>query len=116
MVTLFPLVPLRITSFAFSERSLNGVSSEKPYSSASATRSAWPKLFESPLFIHPITAMAPSFRDLDLSGIIRSTSSSLLNPKPVHTGQAPKGLLKEKLRGSISSMEISQSGHEKLSE
>ena len=73
-------------------------------------------LFLSPLLCHPITAMAPSFRLLVLSGIIRSGSNSCRKPRPVHTGHAPKGLLKENERGSISSMEIPQSGQEKLSE
>ena len=41
-------------------------------------------------------------------------SNSILYPSPKHSGQAPNGLLKEKLRGSISSTLIPQSGHEKL--
>ena len=51
-----------------------------------------------------------------VSGIIRSTSNSRLNPSPMQQGHAPNGLLKEKLLGSISSILIPQSGHEKLSE
>ena len=43
-------------------------------------------------------------------------SNSVLNPSPVQQGHAPNGLLNEKLRGSISSMLIPQSGQEKLSE
>ena len=49
-----------------------------------------------------------------LSGIIRSSSNSILYPSPKHSGHAPNGLLKEKLRGSISSILIPQSGQEKL--
>ena len=70
----------------------------------------------SPLDCHPITDIAPSLRLRDVSGIIRSTSNSLLNPRPVQHGHAPNGLLNEKLLGSISSMLIPQSGQEKLSE
>ena len=63
---------------------------------------------------HPITVMAPSEMLKDLSGIIRSTSNSILYPRPKQSGQAPNGLLKEKLLGSISSILIWQSGQEKL--
>ena len=62
------------------------------------------------------TAIAPSFRVRLSSGIIRSISNSVLNPSPVQQGHAPNGLLNEKLRGSISSMLMPQSGQEKLSE
>ena len=72
------------------------------------------KLPLSLLDCHPITAMAPSFRLRLLSGIINSRSNSILYPKPKQSGQAPKGLLKEKLLGSISLMLIPQSGQAKL--
>ena len=49
-----------------------------------------------------------------MTGISSSGENSILNPRPLHTGQAPKGLLKEKLLGSISSRLTPQSGHEKL--
>src|SRR5215831_12438835 len=45
---------------------------------------------------------APSRMLLDLSGIIRSGSNSILIPKPLHCLHAPKGELKEKLLGSRS--------------
>ena len=61
-----------------------------------------------------MTTMAPSRILRDLSGIIRSISNSILYPSPRQSGQAPKGLLKEKLLGSISSTLIPQSGQEKL--
>ena len=48
--------------------------------------------------------------------MIKSISNSILYPSPKHSGQAPKGLLNEKLLGSTSSMLILQSGHAKLSE
>ena len=60
----------------------------------------------------PVTTMAPSRILRDLSGIIRSISNSILYPSPRQSGQAPKGLLKEKLLGSISSTLIPQSGQE----
>ncbi len=65
---------------------------------------------------HPGTTIAPSIMDIVLSGIIRSSSNFILYPRPAHSGQAPKGLLNEKLLGSISSMLMLQSGHEKLCE
>ena len=60
-------------------------------------------------------AIAPFIdTETDLSGIIRSSSNSILYPSPKQSGQAPNGLLKEKLLGSISSILIPQSGQEKL--
>ena len=97
-----------MTSLASSERSRYGVSIEKPYVSESATSSACVKDLASPLEAQPDTAIAPSFSDLDLSGIIRSGSSFLSQPIPVQAGHAPDGLLKENDRGSISSIEILQ--------
>ena len=64
--------------------------------------------------LQPRTTIAPSLILRDLSGIIRSSSNSILYPRPKQSGQAPNGLLKEKLRGSTSSMLIPQSGQEKL--
>ena len=58
--------------------------------------------------------MAPSSILSLSSGIISSASNSILYPRPKQSGHAPKGLLKEKLLGSISSILISQSGHAKL--
>ena len=42
------------------------------------------------------------------SGTTASASTSMRNPSPVHALQAPCGLLKEKLRGAGSSMEMPQ--------
>ena len=50
--------------------------------------------------------MAPCRRLSSSSGTSRSGSTSSSVPMPVHCGQAPKGLLNEKVRGSISSIEI----------
>lgn len=72
------------------------------------------KLFLSVHDCHPKTAIAPWLIDRDGSGIINSSENSILYPSPKHSGHAPNGLLKEKLRGSISSILISQTGHEKL--
>ena len=38
-----------------------------------------------------------------------TASTTCLNPSPEHSGQAPHGVLNEKRRGSISSIEIPQS-------
>ena len=101
-------------SCIFSGYSSKGVAKLKSYSLARASRIALEKL---PSFVqdcHPVTTMAPSRILRDLSGIIRSISNSILYPSPRQSGQAPKGLLKEKLLGSISSTLIPQSGQEKL--
>ena len=57
-----------------------------------------------------MTATQPSLKLRRLSGIISSSSNSILKPSPKHSGQAPNGLLKEKLRGSTSSTLMPQSG------
>ena len=84
------------------------------YSLESASRIALVKLPLSVQDCHPSTTMAPSSMERDLSGIIRSSSNSILYPSPKHSGHAPKGLLKEKLLGSTSSTLMPQSGQEKL--
>ena len=48
--------------------------------------------------------MAPSERDSSALGMRSSSSTSSLVPMPLQAEQAPKGLLKEKERGSISSI------------
>ena len=48
-----------------------------------------------------MTTIAPWEILRDLSGIIRSISNSILYPRPKQSGQAPNGLLNEKLLGSI---------------
>lgn len=54
--------------------------------------------------------IAPSSRDFSSSGTISSGSTSMRVPMPVQSGQAPKGELKEKERGSSSSKERSSYG------
>ena len=68
------------------------------------------------LLAQPIHDIAPSLMLKLLSGISRSGLNSILYPSPTQSGQAPNGLLKEKLLGSISGMLIPQSGQAKLSE
>ena len=58
-------------------------------------------------------ATAPSAKDTVGSGITRSSSTSIVLPRPKQDGQAPKGLLKENIRGSISGKEIWPFGHVK---
>src|SRR5215510_11516279 len=54
--------------------------------------------------------MAPSSMLLDLSGIIKSGSNSILMPRPLHSLHAPNGELNENVRGSRSPREIPQRG------
>lgn len=91
---------------------LEGSIQIKLYSFASARKIALVKLDLSAQDCQPMTVMAPSLMLSLLSGIIRSSSNSILYPRPKHTGQAPKGLLKEKLLGSTSLTLIPQSGQE----
>ena len=60
--------------------------------------------------------MAPSSRDLSSSGTISSGSTSMRVPMPEQSGQAPKGELKEKERGSSSSKDRSSYGQYRCSE
>ena len=62
-----------------------------------------------PDFCHGSTA--PCFNDRSGFASTRSGSGSSLVPRPVHAGQAPCGELKENIRGSISPIEKSPSGH-----
>ncbi|VVC71622.1 Uncharacterised protein [uncultured archaeon] len=52
----------------------------------------------------------------DLSGMMRSGSKSIFTPKPLQVSQAPKGELKENMRGWSSSKVTSQSGQESFEE
>ena len=54
---------------------------------------------------------APSLMLNDGSGTTASGSTSMRMPRPVHAGHAPWGLLKEKLRGAGSSIEMPQYTH-----
>ena len=59
--------------------------------------------------------MAPSAMD-SFSSMMRSGVNSCLLPRPAQSGQAPYGLLKEKLRGSSSSSTLPCSGQANFSE
>ena len=57
----------------------------------------------------PLAQIAPSRMDLLPSGTMMAGSAFSWLPRPVQVGQAPKGLLKENIRGVSSSMEMPQS-------
>ena len=61
------------------------------------------------MLFHPEAVMAPSRMDRFLLGMMRSGSTFSWLPRPVQVGQAPKGLLKENIRGVSSSMDTPQS-------
>ena len=61
-------------------------------------------------------ATAPLCSDFSLSGTTRSASKASLAPRPSQTGQAPKGLLNEKSRGSISLIVKPETGQANFSE
>ena len=66
----------------------------------------------SPFFIvlEP-NAFIPSYSVLFLSGTIKSSSIFIKYPIPVHSGQAPNGLLNENILGVNSGKLNPQSGH-----
>ena len=106
--SFFPFVPWRMTSWASGGRSWKGVRRSKWYSLARASK--YIRAMESPFtFCQPETAMAPSRMDRAGLGITSWGSAFIWLPRPVQVGQAPKGLLKENIRGESSSMEMPQS-------
>src|SRR5690349_24762940 len=97
-----------------SGRSRYGTSSPKPRSSASASTS---RDQYSETLAEVQTLMAPTLMDLESSGTTSSGSTSMREPSPWHSGQAPNEALKENDRGSSSSMASGWSlGHESRSE
>lgn len=58
-----------------------------------------------PVFVHGATA--PSDSDFSSSGTTSSGSTSVREPRPVHSGQAPHGPSKENSRGSSASRPMS---------
>ena len=58
----------------------------------------------------PDTDIAPSLNEMLSSGTTSCSSIVSMVPRPVHSGQAPKGLLKENILGVSSSMLTPQSG------
>ena len=103
-------------SFIFLGYFSNGVSRLNLNFLDNASSSACAKLFLSVQLCHPRTVIAPSLIESDLSGIISSSSNSIVYPRPKQSGHAPNGLLNEKLLGSIASTEIPQSGQAKFCE
>ena len=85
------------------------------YFLASASRITLPYEPGSARDFHPGMVTAPlSIRLMLWSGMIRSKLNSCLEPKPAHSGHAPKGLLNEKVLGSNSSTLMPQSGQAKF--
>ncbi|CAO4836214.1 MAG: hypothetical protein FADNKDHG_01613 [Holosporales bacterium] len=60
--------------------------------------------------------MAPCANDKFLSGTTRSISKTISIPKPSHVLHAPRGLLKENKRGSISLSINPETGHANFDE
>ena len=80
----------------------------KPYFLAKASK--YIREMESPFtFCQPETAMAPSRMERLGLGMTSWGSAFIWLPRPVQVGQAPKGELKENIRGASSSMEMPQS-------
>lgn len=102
-------VPYKIACFAACGSSANGVSSEKPYFSASAVKyiPAMDSLFA---LCQPLTEIAPFASERLSSGTTSAGSIFIIVPRPEHVGHAPNGLLKENMRGVSSSRLTPQSG------
>ena len=97
-----------MTSSTSGGRSFTGVVSLKPYCLASASK--YMREMESPFTLfQPEAEMAPSRMERPGLGMMRAGSTLSWLPRPVQVGQAPKGLLKENMRGASSSMEMPQS-------
>src|SRR5665213_2338274 len=97
-----------MTSIAFGGSLLTGVSIEKPYSFATALSILEYQLMREVVLLHG--RIAPSAKVSFGFGITSSGAISKRVPKPVQSGQAPCGELKEKLRGASSGMLICPSG------
>ena len=61
------------------------------------------------MLFQPEAVIPPSTMDRFLFGMMRSGSIFIWEPRPIQVGQAPKGLLKENIRGVSSSMDMPQS-------
>ena len=108
-----PIVPY-ISSFRnFLGSSLYGVLRSTLCSAASASTI---ERYQPPSFSRLLKAATkhPSSTDLSLSATIRSGSIYCVNPSPLQVGQAPKGLLKENILGSSSSILMPCSGQASL--
>ncbi len=98
-----PFVPYIMASTPSAGISLNGVSSVKPYFCAMPSIYICAIVPPSAL-LQPLAFIAPCLRDKFLSGTMRSGSGFINTLSPEQVGQAPKGLLKENIRGSSSSI------------
>ncbi len=85
-----------------------GCEKEKPYflDRASKYIRVMPSDF---MFPQLLPLIAPSFIESSGLGMIRSVLILSKEPRPVHSGHAPYGLLNENMRGCMSSMDIPQS-------
>ena len=106
--TFFSPVPCKITSKFFLDKSLTGVCVEKPYSLATASKMREYQEIREVVLLQGL--IAPSAKVKRGFGITKSGSTVSLVPKPLHSGQAPCGLLKEKSRGSNSERLMCPSG------
>ena len=77
-----------------------GVSSVKPYLSATAAKRG-PFQLSSSSVLKPFTAIAPPERDSERSGITRSTDTRRVTPSPAQSGQAPADYIRRQtLKGT----------------
>src|ERR1700736_2402334 len=90
---------------SLAERSRHGVLSETLNLRATVSSTSISHDIDGPR-VQPDSA--PSLMLSDGSGTTASGSTSMRMPSPVHTVQAPCGLLNEKLRGAGSSIEMPQ--------
>ena len=73
---------------------------------SAATASSWRMYHPATLGDFDHGSTAPPASDFRRSGMTRVGSISISTPRPVHFEQAPCGLLKLNVRGSISPMEV----------
>ena len=99
-VTFRPPLPYRIKSKSSGANSRTGALAENPLASATASIRLIYHAPEVPTLTQGVTA--PCVSDKSLFGITKSGSTASLYPNPLHSPQAPCGLLKLKVRGSIS--------------
>src|SRR5450759_5442363 len=100
--------PYRMSRCSLAVRFFQGVLSDTLNFLATVSRTSISQVIDGPR-VHPDSA--PSLMLSDGSGTTASGSTSMRMPSPVHAVHAPCGLLKEKLRGAGSSIEIPQYTH-----
>src|SRR5881628_2767557 len=104
--------PRRITSRTGALSFSHGVSSENRCRLASTWSVWWKYVVSRPAH----GASAPSLSERAGFGTSRSGSISSREPIPLHSGQAPYGLLNENIRGETSGNEIPHSAQASFSE